>query len=58
LGAAYLAGLAIGYWKDRAEIASLWKADRHFVPDIDLEKRKILYHDWQRAVTRSKKWLT
>ena len=58
LGAAYLAGLAIGYWKDRAEIASLWKADRYFVPAFNLEKRRILYQGWHRAVTRSKKWLT
>jgi glycerol kinase len=58
LGAAYLAGLAIGYWKDRAEIASFWKANRHFVPAIEQKKRKALYQGWHRAVKRSKRWLT
>jgi glycerol kinase len=58
LGAAYLAGLAIGYWKDRAEIASLWQADRYFVPAIDPGKRSSLYQGWRRAVKRSKRWLT
>ena len=58
LGAAYLAGLAIGYWKDRAEIASFWKADRYFVPAIDPEERRGLYQGWHRAVKRSKRWLT
>ena len=58
LGAAYLAGLAIGYWKDRAEIASFWKANRYFVPAIDPEERRGLYQGWHRAVKRSKRWLT
>jgi len=58
LGAAYLAGLAIGYWKDRAEIASFWKANRYFVPAIDPEERRALYQGWHRAVKRSKRWLT
>ena len=58
LGAAYLAGLAIGYWKDRAEIASFWKADRYFVPAIEQKRRKALYQGWHRAVKRSRRWLT
>lgn len=56
LGAAYLAGLAVGFWKDRAEIASLRKSDRVFVPSGDREKRRALYRGWRRAVKRSKGW--
>lgn len=58
LGAAYLAGLAVEYWKDRAEITSLWEANKHFVPAIDQGKRRALYQGWQRAVRRAKRWLT
>lgn len=57
LGAAYLAGLAVGYWKDRKEIASLWEAERFFVPGIQREKRRELYQGWHRAVKRSQRWL-
>jgi glycerol kinase len=57
IGAAYLAGLAVGFWKDRDEVASLWESDRRFTPSMDREKRDDLYRGWLRAVNRSKRWL-
>jgi glycerol kinase len=57
MGAAYLAGLAVGFWKDRDEVASLWDAGRSFTPSMDREKREDLYRGWLRAVSRSKRWL-
>lgn len=50
LGAAYLAGLAVGYWKDKEEIAKQWKVDRSFTPDLTEEKRKKRYAGWKKAV--------
>ncbi|MHA6482236.1 glycerol kinase GlpK [Paenibacillus sp. strain BS8-2] len=50
LGAAYLAGLAVGYWKDKAEIAELRQVDRVFQPEMDEERRGELYDGWKRAV--------
>jgi glycerol kinase len=58
LGAAYLAGIAVGYWKDQYEIAALWAKDRVFTPtrsaDAVAEKRR----EWKRAIERSFKWAT
>ena len=56
LGAAYLAGLAVGYWQDTADIAKHWSLDREFHPTLDAAKRARLMTDWQRAVTRSLAW--
>ena len=56
LGAAYLAGLAVGYWKNTAEIAAQWRADRRFVPSMKPAKRKALLAGWQKALARSKRW--
>ena len=50
LGAAYLAGLAVGFWRDRDEIARLWQAGRSFEPRLDGTGREALYEQWQRAV--------
>ena len=50
LGAAYLAGLAVGFWKDRSEIADQWALDRPFEPNMAEEKREELYSGWQKAV--------
>ena len=50
LGAAYLAGLAVGYWKDRQEIAQRWQADRTFTPQMPPENAEKLYKGWQKAV--------
>jgi len=57
LGAAYLAGLAVGLWRDRAEVAGLWQADRRFRPAMPEETREMLYRGWLRAVERAKGWL-
>ena len=50
LGAAYLAGIAVGYWKDSAEIADQWNLDKQFKPDMEDEKREELYSGWKKAV--------
>ena len=56
LGAAYLAGLATGFWKDTDEIAANWESDRQYIPSMGDSQRTRLYDDWQRAVGRSKNW--
>lgn len=50
LGAAYLAGLAVGFWKDQAEIKQQWKLDQQFEPSMDESHRENLYKGWQHAV--------
>ena len=50
LGAAYLAGLAVGFWKDRSEIAAHWQLDRPFEPVMEQTQREDLYAGWQKAV--------
>lgn len=50
LGAAYLAGLAVGYWESQKEIESQWAVDRSFEPKMSEEKRKQLYNGWKKAV--------
>lgn len=56
LGAAYLAGLAVGYWSGLDEIAAQWRADAEFAPAIGPEQRDALYAGWQRAVERARSW--
>ncbi len=56
LGAAYLAGLAVGYWSDREDLRRNWQLDREFTPTMDAIPRERLYADWQRAVERSRGW--
>ena len=56
LGAAYLAGLAVGYWKDEADIAGNWALDREFTPSMADDERERLYGRWKKAVTRSLDW--
>ncbi len=50
LGAAYLAGLAVGFWKDRSEIANQWKMEKSFEPTMAEEERNTLYDGWKKAV--------
>lgn len=50
LGAAYLAGLAVGYWKDKAEIKQQWKLDHQFKPEMKEDDREQRYAGWQKAV--------
>jgi glycerol kinase len=57
LGAAYLAGLAVGFWKNQQEIAQLWQCDTEFVPKMSEEERLRLRHNWDRAVGRSLNWI-
>jgi len=56
LGAAYLAGLAVGYWKDSGEIAAQWQTDRAFEPLMSREQAAELMEGWSRALIRSKQW--
>jgi len=56
LGAAYLAGLAVGFWKNRSEIAALWQAERTFQAQATRGTTSRLRRDWQRAVQRSVNW--
>jgi len=56
LGAAYLAGLAVGYWKSREDIANNWAADRRFIPQLDPARREELFAGWRRAVARAAGW--
>ncbi|MDR3024542.1 glycerol kinase GlpK [Chryseobacterium sp.] len=57
LGAAYLAGLAVGYWKDVAEIQSQWIVDKDFHPQLEKEHVDKMVHSWRRAVSRSQSWI-
>jgi len=56
LGAAYLSGLAVGYWKDKEEIAQKWKVDKEFSPNMDEKIKEKLYKGWKKAVSRSLSW--
>ncbi|MCR2043060.1 glycerol kinase GlpK [Anaerosalibacter massiliensis] len=56
LGAAYLAGLAVGFWKDMNEISEKWNVDRKFNPEMDAEHREKAYKGWKKAVSRSLEW--
>ena len=56
LGAAYLAGLAVGFWKDKSSIAEQREVNRKFLPDMGEEKRERLYAGWKKAVQRSMHW--
>jgi glycerol kinase len=56
LGAAYLAGLAVEYWKDRADIARNWALEREFTPNMSDADREAHCHRWQRAIQRCLGW--
>jgi glycerol kinase len=57
LGAAYLAGLAVGYWSSLEEIAAQWQVDAEFTPAMSHDRRDALYAGWQRAVGRARGWI-
>lgn len=57
LGAAYLAGLAVGYWSDLDDLRRNWVLDREFKPEMASDRRAQLYGNWQRAVQRSQNWV-
>ncbi len=56
LGAAYLAGLAVGFWKSTDELEQVWKVDRIFEPKMDATTRNDLLEHWHKAVSRSQGW--
>ena len=56
LGAAYLAGLAVGYWSGTEEIMDQWEIDRTFQSESDAASRKKLLEGWEKAVTRAGSW--
>ncbi|GAB0157015.1 glycerol kinase GlpK [Chryseobacterium sp. Alg-005] len=57
LGAAYLAGLAVGYWKSIDEIQSQWIVDKDFHPQLEKEKAEKMINTWSKAVQRSQSWI-
>ena len=56
MGAAYLAGIAVGYWKNKEEVLTNWAIDRVFEPDIDPDVRKKMLRGWNKAVRYSYEW--
>lgn len=56
LGAAYLAGLGVGFWGSKDEIAKQWKIAKVFEPNMTEDQREVLYAGWKKAVERSLKW--
>ena len=56
LGAAYLAGLAVGYWRDARDVAANWQVDRHFEPAMSRDRANSLMAGWSKAVERAKRW--
>src|SRR5699024_7646092 len=57
LGAAYAAGLAVGYWKDLGELESNWSEDKRWEPNLDPEERERKLRLWKKAVTRTFDWV-
>jgi glycerol kinase len=57
LGAAYAAGLAVGFWKDEGELRLNWAKDKEWLPKMDADTRKKLYSGWKKAVTRTFDWV-
>lgn len=57
LGAAYLAGLAVGYWQNQEQISSQWEIDKEFIPNMTHESRAKLLKGWQKALDRSRNWV-
>ncbi|MFA6438005.1 MAG: FGGY-family carbohydrate kinase, partial [Bacteriovoracaceae bacterium] len=56
LGAAYLAGLAVGYWKNMDDIKEQWQVNKKFSPNMEKEKVETLLQGWQRAVKAAIAW--
>ncbi|HSQ43937.1 MAG TPA: glycerol kinase GlpK [Ginsengibacter sp.] len=56
LGAAYLAGLAIGFWKDTSEIENYWEAEKSFEPQMKKEVRQKVIHQWKKAIKAAQAW--
>jgi glycerol kinase len=56
LGAAYLAGLAVGFWKDRAEVGRAWQVERTFAPQMSADEAKHRRSRWSQALSRAREW--
>ena len=57
LGAAYLAGLSIGFWQSVEELKNLWEVDQKFKPELKIELIHDYLHYWNKAIERSKNWI-
>ena len=57
LGAAYAAGLAVGFWKDLDELRANWAKDKEWQPAMNAKTREKLYSGWKKAVTRTFDWV-
>jgi glycerol kinase len=57
LGAAYAAGLAVGFWKDYDELRANWGKDKEWKPKMNSKLRESLYAGWKKAVTRTFDWV-
>jgi glycerol kinase len=57
LGAAYAAGLAVGFFKNTDELCANWGEQKRWLPAMDESRRESLYHFWKKAVTRSFDWV-
>ena len=56
LGAAYLAGLSVGFWKSASELSKQWRVERRFEPNMSRARAEEMRHRWSRAVERAKQW--
>ena len=56
MGAAYLAGIAAGYWSGKEDVKKNWALDRVFTPNMDPQKREKLKKGWKKAVKRAMDW--
>jgi len=57
LGAAYAAGLAVGYWADQDEMRQNWGEDKRWTPNMDNDAREKIYRNWKKAVTKTLDWV-
>ena len=57
LGAAYAAGLAVGFWSDLDDLAKNWQEDKRWEPSMDQDERDRLYRNWKKAVTKTFDWV-
>jgi glycerol kinase len=56
MGAAYLAGIAVGYWPDQEALARQWQMDRVFTPKMDADTRRKVHAIWHKALGRAQGW--
>ncbi len=57
LGAAYAAGLAVGFWSSFDELRANWGKDKEWQPQMDVARRDLLYAGWKKAITRTFDWV-